>query len=171
MRTTRKDTKSQGDITETVEQSATDMQEKLGDLDKIQQDVQTVRETLESLDFGGTTEGADAVEESVTGAEETTVDVFDREGEQLDDIQAENEEYEGELNEHSESDKSDLDKISNASNRIDTDETVSELVRAKEAALRDVDFLVAQIERAKSARDESENTQQEYKNQVHGGGH
>ncbi|MBT3193971.1 MAG: hypothetical protein HN341_15610, partial [Verrucomicrobia bacterium] len=120
MRALRKDTRSQGDIADTVERSSADMDEKIGDLDKIKEDVQTVRETLESLDFGGTTEGADAVEESISGAEDATIDVFDLESEQLDDSQTENEEYGRELNEHSESVTSDLGKISDASGLIDT---------------------------------------------------
>ena len=166
----RKDTKSRGDISEAVEGSAADMGEKLGDLEKTQQDVETVRQTLESLEFGGTSEGADAVEESISGAEDVAVEVFDREGEELDEVQSENEEYEGELQEHSESDKSDLEKISGAGGSIDTDETVRELMKAKEAALQDADFLAEQIERAKDARDESERVQQEYSNRVHSGG-
>lgn len=169
MKANRKDTKTQGDITDTVDRSSTDMNVKVEDLDKLQRDVQTVRETLESLDFGGTRECGDAVEESMSSAEDVTVDTFDREGEQLDEIQGENESYEGELHEHSDSDKSDIEKVSDASSRTETGDTISELVRAKEAAMRDIDFLAEQIQRAKDARETSEKTQQEYTQRVHSG--
>lgn len=166
-----KGTKGRGEITETVEHNNSDMEEKLGDLDKVQQDVATVRETLANLEFGGTSEGADAVEQSITDAENVTVDVFDMQDGELDDMQSGSQEFQGELEDHSTSDQSDLERVSEASGRLETDETVSELVKAKEAALRDIDFLMEQIERAQTTRDESERTQEDYKQRVHAGGH
>ncbi|VGO13478.1 hypothetical protein PDESU_02035 [Pontiella desulfatans] len=165
-----KDTKGRGEISETVDHSNSDMDEKLGDLDKVQQDVATVRDTLASLEFGGTSEGADAVEQSITDAENITVDVFDQQDGELDDMQSGSQEFQSELEDHSASDQSDLERVSEASGRLETDETVSELVKAKEAALRDIDFLMEQIERAQTARDESERTQEDYKQSVHSGG-
>lgn len=167
----KNDTKSRDEITETVEHSNSEMDEKLGDLDKVQQDISTVRETLANLEFGGTSEGADAVEESMTGAEDVTVDVFDTQDAELDDMQTGSQEYQSEMKDHSDSDQTDLERISEASGMLETNETVSELVKAKEAALRDIDFLMEQIERAQTARDESERIQESYKQRVHSGGH
>jgi hypothetical protein len=98
------------------------------------------------------------------------VEVFDRQDEQLEHAQSENEGYEREMQENAEVEKSDIGKLSDASNQIDTHETVSELVKAKEAALRDIDFLAEQIERAKRAREKSEQAQQEYQRTVHNTG-
>ena len=163
----RTDVKSRPEINQAIDKSGNDMQEKEADLDKIAADVETVRETLESLDFGGTSEGADAVEVTMEGAEDITEDVFDRGDEELEQIQEEDEEYQGELEEAADSDESDLEQISDASSRIETSETVEGLVQAKEAALRDIDFLSEQINRAREARDRSEQTQREYQNRVH----
>ena len=169
MKLSRKETKGRDEIVDSVDRSRSDMDEKLQDLDKIQKDVETVRETLEALDFGGTSEGSDAVEASMTGAEDVTVEVFDREDGVIDEMQEQSEEYEGDLHEHLNADEEDLDRISDASRSIDTEETISQLVRAKEAAVRDVEFLAEQVERAKEAREQSETAQREYQSKVHHG--
>ena len=158
---------SRGEVTDTVDRSQGDMREKEGGLEKIADDVEVVRQTLENLDFGGTAEGTEAVEEAVRGAEDVTEETFDREDQELDEVQGRDEEYQGELQEHSEASDADLDKLSEASGQIDTRETVNESVKAKEAALRDVEFLAEQIRRAQEARDESERTQSDYENRVH----
>lgn len=162
----RKDVKSRGEITDTIDRSGTELEEQTGDLGKLEKDIQTVRETLANLDFGGTQEGVNQVQELVSGAETRTTEEFDREDEQLEQVQSENAEFEQELQEHSESEKTDLDKLSEASGRITTDVTVNELLKAKEAALQDVDFLMEQVKRAKEAREKSEQEQQEYQNTV-----
>ena len=166
----RTDVKSRDDITRTVEQSGTDLREKVGDLDKLEKDVQTIRDTLANLECGGTAEGADAVDQAITGAEDITVEIFDREDGALGEIQSESEGHEQELNEHSDSEHSDVEKLSEASSRVSTNETINEMVKAKEAALQDIDFLMEQIRRVKEARDDSEKTQQGYQGTVHGTG-
>lgn len=170
MKAHRGDTKSQGDISETVDRSSSDMDEKLGVLDKTQQDVGTVRQTWANLEFGGTSEGMDSVEESINAAEDVTIEVFDSEDEKLESLQKDSEEYQGELHEHSESDQSDLEEIHDARGRVDTEETLGALEEAIRVAERDGEFLKEQIDRAKAARDESERMQQKYGSQVHGGG-
>lgn len=161
---------SRGEITDTVDRSDQDMTEKNEDLDKIRADVLKVRETLDNLEFGGTAEGSDAVETSFEEAEDATVDVFDTEDEQMDGIQSKNEEYQGEIQEHADTDESDLGKISDASAQIETEVTITALIEVKNTALQDIDFLIAQLDRARDAREESENTQQDYRSQVHSGG-
>lgn len=165
----RGDCVSRSDITEHVGRSQQDMREKEGDLEKIATDMETVRETLEALDFGGTSEGCDGVEMSMRGAEDVTESVFDREDEELEKVQADAEDHQGEIQERTDSDNSDLEQISDASSRIETSEAVNELVKAKDAALRDIEFLSEQIRRAQDAREESEQTQQEYQRRVHSG--
>jgi hypothetical protein len=62
----------------------------------------------------------------------------------------------------------DLGKISDASGRIETDDTVNELINAKEGVLKDIDFIDEHQQIAEEARDESERLQQEHQNRVHG---
>ena len=165
----KREGKSRSDITETVERSSRDMDDKLGDLDTIRGDVITVRDTRSGLDFGGTEEGNDLVDESFEEAESSTIDVYDQEDDQMDGIQAENEEYEGQLQQYSDTDESDLGKVSDASARIKTDITVNKAIAIKNRILEDIDFLISQQGDARDAREESESTQQDYRGQVHSG--
>ena len=48
---------------------------------------------------------------------------------------------EQELRERSDTSESDLGKVSDATGRIETQETVNELVKTKEGLLRDIEFL------------------------------
>ena len=79
-------------------------------------------------------------------------------------------EHETELQERSDTDESDLGKISDASGRIETQATVDELVNAKAAILEDIDFLNEEARREEDALTESERQQQDHRNRVHGGG-
>ncbi len=164
----RGDTRSRSDINENVDRSSENMREKGDDMDIIATDVETVRDTLENLESGGTTEGADAVEVGIRGAEDVTEEEFDDADRQLEDLHTENEAHEQELDERSESVDSDLQRISDASATIETQHTVNELVKAKDAALQDISFISEQITRAKEAREESERVQSEYQQRVHG---
>lgn len=142
------------------------MQEKEEQLDTIAGDVETVRETLDSLDLGGTADGADQVEAAVENADDVAVDAFDEQDEGLDKLQEENEDYEGELEDRSEVSESDRDKLADASGRIETGAAVNELSKAEEAARDELDFLNEHIERERAAREESERAQQEYEARV-----
>ncbi len=163
----RGDVPTRGEVTEKIETKKTEMDAKEVDLDKVAADVETVRQTLESLDFGGTQEGSEQVEQAIEGAEEVTEQEFDKEDEALEEIQADTQEYEGGLGERRGSSESDLGKISDASAGIETNETVSELVKAKEAALRDIEFLAEEINRAQDAVKESDAAQESLHARVH----
>ena len=163
----RKDVPTRQEVSKKIEKNRKDMELKEINLDWIASDVETVRQTLEKLDFGGTAEGFDQVETSIKGAENVTADVFDREDEDLEQIQKDNQEYEGEIQDRRKSSESDLGKISDSSARIETKETINELIQAKEAALKDIDFLAEQIERAKGARDKSDSIQKRIQARVH----
>ena len=164
------DTKTRAEVSETVERSSEDMREKGDDLEKVAADVATVRETLESLEFGGTAEGSEAVEISIRGAEDVTTEVFDREDGELQEVHAGAEGFQDELQENSSSVDADLERISDAGGELETQETVNELVKAKDAALHDIDFLQEQISAAREAREESERAREEYRQEVHGKG-
>jgi hypothetical protein len=94
------------------------------------------------------------------------VDVFDGQDNDLEELQDENQEYEGELQERTDVAESDLEKVSGASARIETDVAVSELARAEEAAQGDIEFLQEHADDTQAAREESERLQQEYEARV-----
>ncbi len=158
---------SRSDITENVEQKNTEMDEKEVDLDKIATDVETVRQTLESLDLEGTSECAEELESAFDNTESVTIEEFEKEDENLEQIQDDSREYEGKVDDHRDSSESDLGKISDASVRIETKETTNELIKAKESALRDIEFLAEQIDRAREAREKSDESQKDLYNRIH----
>jgi hypothetical protein len=162
----RGDVPTRGEVTEKVDRSGADMDEKEEQLDTIAGDVETVRETLESLDLGGTADGSDEIEAAVEDADEVAVDAFDEQDGELEELQGENEEFEGELDDRSDVSESDLDKLTDASSRIETDGAATELAKAEEAARGEIEFLQEHIERERAAREESERAQQEYEARV-----
>ena len=161
------ETPTRQEINETVETHEKDMCEKLEELDTIATDTETVRETLDSLDRAGSEEGLDAAESSIEEAEDITIEIFDDEDDKLEDIQTETNEYQDELQERSDTDESDLEKICDASAHIETQATVDELVHAKAAVLEDIDYLNEEITDEQEALDESERQQQDHVNRVH----
>ena len=164
-----RDVPSRHEVEEKVDHTRDTMKEKESDMEESVSDIETIRGTLESLDFSGTMEGSEEVEASINQADDVTVDEFDRQDGELDDLQEKSTEYEGELQERSETGEADLGKLSDASGQIETPEAVNELVRAKEAALRDIEFLQDQEERARDAQEESERIQNEQQGRARAG--
>lgn len=161
-----KDAPSRHELTEHGEGLEKEMEKQEVLLDRIVSDVETVRQTLENLDFSGTSEGTDEIERSIEGAENVTVQEFDREDESLEEIQADNEEFERGLQDRHGASESDLGKISDSKTSIETKETIDKLTEAREAAERDIDFLTEQIERARSAMENSDAVQEKLKSRV-----
>jgi hypothetical protein len=162
------DIPTRSEVTERVEKNKDDMEEHVEELDTIASDFETVEKTLSELEFGGTADAADEVEDVFEQAEDVTIEKFDEEDEVLEEVQDETEDHENELQERSDSSQMDLGKISDASGRIETDDTVNELINAKEGVLKDIDFIDEHQQIAEEARDESERLQQEHQNRVHG---
>lgn len=165
----RRDLPSKRQVKERVDVSKRDMQEKETDLDKIASDVERVRETITKLDFGGTAEGSQQLESSIDKAEDVTASVFDKENDELEQIQHKGKEYETEIDKRETTSKSDLEKISSTSTKLETKETINEMVNAKEVILRDIDFLSSQIERAKDSREKSDAAQRQLEERVNQG--
>ena len=128
-----------------------------------------MRQTLEELDFGGTAEGCEGIEQAIDGAEDVSVDEFDSESNELEEIANESEEHEGELHERNDTTTTDLGKISDASGRIHSDTANTELIAAKESALRDIEFLSDQAKRAQEAREETQRIHDEHFGRVNTG--
>ena len=162
-----KDVPTRAEVTEKIETNKREMEAKEVDIGKIVEDLETVKHTLEQLDFGGTVEGSDEVRGSIEGAENVTEEAYGREDEGLEQVQTRNEEFEGELQERGRSSESDLGKISDA--KVETKETIKQLEDAREAALREIDFLKEQLLRASEARRESNAIQEKLQARVHAG--
>lgn len=162
----RRELPSQSQVKERIDISEKDMQVKETDLDKIASDVERVRQTITMLDFGGTAEGTEQLESSIEQAEDVTASVFDKENEELEQIQHKGKEYETEIEQRETTSNSDLEKISSTSAKIETTETINELLNAKEAVLRDIDFLSEQIKRARDAREKSDAAQRQLEERV-----
>lgn len=157
------------EVSEKIESGKKDMDGREINLEKIASDVDTVRRTLENLDFGGTIEGSEQVEHAIERAENVTTDVFSREDEGLEKAQKDIEGFEREIRDHQKTSESDLNKVSETKSRIKTKETVHELEAAREVAVRDIDFLIKQIERAREAREKSNSIQEKLLDRVQKG--
>lgn len=165
----RGDVPTRSEVTEKVETNKRELEAKETDLDKIAQDDEIVKDTLEQIQFDGTAEGSNEVKSAIESAKDVTKEVFDKENDSLEQIQADNQELEGELQERCESSQLDLGKISDATAKIETKETINELARAKEAISHDTDFLKEQRVRASEARKESDDIQRRLQARVHTG--
>ena len=163
------DMSTRDELKERVETSREDMEKKEVDLDRIVSDLETARRTIEQLDFGGTKEGVEELEKAIERAEDVTVEVFGQEDEELERIQSDNKEFEGEVQDSHNSSESDLQKVSDVSAGIETQETANELEKAKTTILEDMDFLSEQIRRARDSRENSDAIQERHKERVEKG--
>jgi len=163
----RTDLPSRGEVKEKVEKSKQDMQEKAEELDIIASDTEVTRETFDNLDFEGTADGTEIIQEAIQEAEDVTVDIFDEEDENLEQIQTDTEEYEDQLQGRSDTSQSDLGKVTDAAERIATEETKDELGKAKEEIHEEIEFIDSHQESAREARQENEQIQKQHQNRVH----
>lgn len=169
MKRSRNETKSRAEIQETVDRTAEDMDNRGSVLDERRVDVEALRETVESMDFGGTSDAIEVMGNALDGAEGVVVETFERESDELDDVQAGNAEHGEELQGRSDADRSDAERISHTSERISTRESVNELTRARDALLEDIDHLLEQIDRSKEAGQRSEELQNSIANIMQSG--
>jgi len=160
---------SRGEVTDTVETHQGQMSEKVEILDRVAADAETVQGTLESLDLDGTSEGSEEVADAIDQAADVTAEVFEGEDAALEEVQSAAEEFEGELQERADSSESDIEKIADAAGKIETQETVGELEKAKDAASSDMEFLKEQNEAAKQAREETDRVQEQHRSRVQAG--
>ena len=166
----RGDAPSRREVTEKIDEKRDAMRETEETLETYVGDIETIRRTLESLEGGGTTEGADSVEGHIQEADNVTVDAFDREDEGLERTQAESQEYGGELQERGDSADSDRQRISDAESSLRTDDAAGVLREALDAAQEDVEFLKEQFEQNTRDHEESEQIQQALQSRAHSTG-
>lgn len=161
---------TRSEITEHVENDSEKMHEKIEELETATEDSETVQNTLDSLDLEGTSDGAAEVQAAVERAQDVATEIFEREDTELEAIEDEAEQYEGDIRELSEASQSDVEKVSDAIGKIDRQETSQELEHAREAVESDIEFLQEQTEQAQNAREETSRLQQDYRSRVQGGG-
>ena len=162
-------TPTRDEVTERVERARDDMENKEGDLDKVSSELETVRQTIEHLDLKGTSEGCEQIESFIESAENVAENTFGEANEELDRIQTDSQEFEGDLQDRQNASESDLGKVSDFSSRIETKETINEFVRVKESVIRDIDFLSEQVRRALEAREKSNAVQERLQSQINAG--
>jgi len=162
----RGDACSRTEVESTVEGHKDSMNEKGEEIEETVCDVEVERQTLDDLELGGTTEGADTVEQSIESAQETSVGEFEGQSGELEQVHGEAEEYEGELHERSDTTSSDMDKISEATGQIHSDGPKSELDAARDAAQEDIDFLDEMEQNDQEARTESQSLHEDHKGRV-----
>ena len=163
----RADIPTRSEVTEKIEKHQEDMTEKLDQLDTVAADTETVRETLENLDFEGTAEGMDEVEQAMEQTENVTIEVFEQRDEDLEETQEQTQEHENELQDRVDTSESDMDKIADAAARTETRETIDELAKAKASVSNDIEFLNEQDEVSRRAREENERFQQAQRDRVY----
>ncbi len=164
------DKPTRGEVTETVDKHGEDLEKKTEELDVIATDTETVRDTLDALEPGsGTMEGVDEVVNSINEAEDVTVEIFEEEDENMEQQQAESQDYQTGLETREDASESDRSKITDAGSRVETQATVDELANAEAAVSEDIEFLNEEIDKADEAREESENLQSRHQDCVHGG--
>lgn len=160
------DARPRHEITEQIDHTRDDLQEGAEETGKVVADMETVGETYDSLDRGGTLEGADEVEEAIRSAEDVTVEVFEHKDQEVEQLQEQGQEHGDDLQERSDRVESDIDKILDASGRIETQETRSELGRAEEVDQRDLEFLKAEGQRNQETLAESKQIQETHRAQM-----
>ena len=162
------DISSRRDVGDRIDTTRESMQEKEIDLEELAADVETVRQTLENLDLGGTADGRDAVSDAMESTDDVAVDEFDTEDRDLGEIHGEAEDFERELDEQSGTAETDVGRIEDGMGSLKNEASRKEISNARDAALEDVDFLAGQIERAREARERSEQAQRGLEERVQG---
>jgi methyl-accepting chemotaxis protein len=162
----KSDLPSRHEVVETVETHAREEDEKLDELDIIATDDEIVSETIEDVDIPGTSEAKEKVEAYLDEAKEITEEKFEEGDEQLEETVNEAEEHGEDLQERSDGSNVTLGEIVDASGRIETQETVDEMVTAKEGVLEDIEFLDEQIQENEAALSETQQERNDLKNRV-----
>jgi hypothetical protein len=129
-------------------------------------DSEVVDETCDSLDFGGTDQGADAAEKHLGEAQDAAGEAADQRDVGLERAHEEGEAHEAELDERVESTESDQAKIAQAEHDASTKETLEGIARSLEAIEEDVAYLKESHEKAAESRQESDRRQKELRARI-----
>ena len=135
------DLKKRSDIVEKVDTLKTDITKSESDLEIFAKDVEVIKNTLKKMDFGSTNEGYDEINHHIEAAEDITKEAFRKEDDILEQKQGDSVEFENDLSGKNELSETNLDKVSDVQSEIKSKETLNELNKAKQAVLKDINFL------------------------------
>lgn len=151
------DLKTRSGIAERIDIHKTDFSQSESDMEVIARDVESIRNTLKKLDFStATSEGADEINSHIDAAEDITKEEFKKEDDILEKKQDDSAFLEKDLSRRNETSEKNMDKVAATEKIIKTSDTVNELNKARNAAIKDVEFLMMQIDRAKKERERSD---------------
>lgn len=162
----KSDIPTRSEIERNVEDHEQQMSEKLEELEVLTEDVETVRNVQESLDLQMTAEGIEEIKSSVDAAEDGTIELFNQEDDNLEEIQDVSQDYADEIGERHDSAESDLEKLSDASSEVQTSETTNELANAEAAVSGEMEFLRDNNQKEKEAMAECQRAEQELQNRI-----
>jgi hypothetical protein len=165
MRSTN-DLKDRGKIKEKFDTLKTDMSKSESDLEIFAKDIEVIKNTLKKMDFGGTNEGFDEINQHIEIAEDITKDAFDEKDDLLEQKQGDSDEFKNDLSGKNELSEKNLNKVSDVKSEIKTKDTMNELEKAKQAVLKDINFLSDQIDRASRERERSDIIQQQLRARI-----
>ncbi|MCO6438484.1 MAG: hypothetical protein J5J06_15445 [Phycisphaerae bacterium] len=165
-----RNSRSRGDITETVEKHDQEYKEKTEALERDAEDHRVESEVIDGMEAGGTSEGVEEVTASLQEAKETTEQEFADDGAALEQAQGEGEEFEGELKERTESDEGDLQKIGDARQQVHSDSATSRIEQAESETREDIEFLQGEEERSRQSRENAQQQHEQLKQIVQGTG-
>jgi len=161
------DFKTRSEIAERVDIQKTDFSRSESDMEVIARDVEVIRDTLKKLDFSSaTSEGAQEINSHIDAAEDITKEEFKKEDDILEKKQDDSIFLEKDLSRRNETSEKNMDKVAGTEGNIKTRETLNELNKARNAVLRDVEFLMTQIDRAKKERKRSDTVQKQLQAKV-----
>lgn len=158
--------RSQTEIAEKVQQHERDMTDQTERVEWSVEDIETVRNTGRDLMSAGTSDAADAVQQALEAAESVSRDGVEEGDRQLEQLQQEARMEESDIQERRNAASSDLGKISAGSTDLHSDGASDRLIAAKEAELRDIEFLEDQERKAREARDKTEHARQQYRDRT-----
>ena len=157
---------SRSEVSDTLERHQEDAQEKTDQIEETVSDTETEREVLEGLELAGTEEAGEQVEMDIEQAQDASIGEFEGESHELEQIHVETQEFEGEMQERSDSSTADAEKVSDGISQLNRDSAKSQLEKSRDSLQEDIDFLDDYEQRAQEARQESQRVNEEQRGKI-----
>lgn len=162
--------RTRGEISQTVQERDQEYNEKTDALERDAEDHRVECDATESMEAAGTEEGMEAVTESLQEAKATTEQEFAEDGAALEQAQGEGAEFEGELNERTESNEADVQRFGDSRQQVHSDSASSRIEQAESQTLEDSEFLRGEEEQTRQARERAQEQHERLKQALHGTG-
>ncbi len=144
--------RSRIEVTEGVREMDKEMQEKIEDMDDDAHDVEVIHDLQMNLE-GGTIEGIETVEESVNCAAENAEQLFERDDEELENIESKSDAMIDEIQEDKDRVEEDAERIDQAEVSLLKRENYGELQVAKDRTRDDAEFLDSKMKELTEANE------------------